>query len=859
MSQRQSRIAWGTIIVACLCIGLSLSIGHAQNEKAVPVATLLPASTVVYVGWDGNESHKEAWEGTAAYAALYESGLIDAVNKLFAGLKSQAAAQGGDAAAEEASKAISQAFERISANGVSFALSLPDGPGPPIPQATIVLHEAAVLEPGISKFVQSLAPLVGVPLEFNNAEIQNRKVTSTVVPTGPGGPPVQIGWWAEGAHLVIVAGINAVESSVAVAAGDVANLTTNATWKKQTTVQSNFDRTTLAWLDFGALRTKFGAMPLPLPPAGPDAQPQTVNNVLTALGLDKLGAIVCRSGYKGRAMWSETTVESPGPRMGLMAMMDQKPITMADLPPLPFGTNGFYASSIDLSKLYDDIVAIAKAVAAFGPPDAAAQVDGFIAALPQIIGIDLKIDLLDPLGNVACVYGDTRQGFFGMGTGLVIKVDDAEKLRATIKQLLGMAVEANPDDFGIRTATKQGREVTMFQFDKKVPIGALSVDDNWLAIGLIPQTVEAFLLRLDNKLTVWKPTRSYQQGFDELPKEFTSISSSDPRKSYRTVMGFAPIIAGAAQAGLQEAGLIGPDAELPITIADVPPAELVSRPLFPNISVCTVDDQGIHWTSRTSLPGIPFISGMGAGSSVGTTAVLVALLLPAIQQARQAARRSQSKNNLKQLGLGLHNYHDVFNKLPQGTHPNEKLKPTARLSWMADVLPFLDQGVLHQQIDFEKGWEDDANKKWMKTVISTFQSPAQPPAANVDYGTTHYVGVAGLGKDAATLPLADKKVGVFGYDRIVKFRDVTDGLSNTIAIMEVKGGIGAWGAGGPSTIRGLTKKPYINGPDGFGSNFTGGLNSLLLDGSVRFLSENIDPAVLEALSTIHGGEQIPQF
>jgi prepilin-type processing-associated H-X9-DG protein len=88
---------------------------------------------------------------------------------------------------------------------------------------------------------------------------------------------------------------------------------------------------------------------------------------------------------------------------------------------------------------------------------------------------------------------------------------------------------------------------------------------------------------------------------------------------------------------------------------------------------------------------------------------------------------------------------------------------------------------------------------------------------------------------------------------------VTDGFSNTIGVTEASQGYGSWGAGGKSTLRSLTRKPYINGPDGIGSPFPGGLNVLMLDGSVRFLSENIDPEVMEALVTIHGGEVIGDF
>jgi prepilin-type processing-associated H-X9-DG protein len=102
------------------------------------------------------------------------------------------------------------------------------------------------------------------------------------------------------------------------------------------------------------------------------------------------------------------------------------------------------------------------------------------------------------------------------------------------------------------------------------------------------------------------------------------------------------------------------------------------------------------------------------------------------------------------------------------------------------------------------------------------------------------------------------KTGVFGYDREIRFRDMTDGTSNTMGVAEAVKNRGAWGAGGKATIRALTTKPYINGPDGLAGQDKTGLNVLYMDGSVRFLSSNIDPKVMEALSTTRGGEVIPR-
>jgi type II secretory pathway pseudopilin PulG len=293
-------------------------------------------------------------------------------------------------------------------------------------------------------------------------------------------------------------------------------------------------------------------------------------------------------------------------------------------------------------------------------------------------------------------------------------------------------------------------------------------------------------------------------------------------------------------------------------VADLPPAEVVVRPLFPNVSVTTSDENGIRITSRKSLQGIPIIGGIGEGNGIVTVAIGTALILPAVQQAREAARRSQSKNNLKQIGLALHNYADTCKSFPAGTHPNEKLKPEERLSWLATVLPFVDQSPLFKTIDFEESWDDEANERPANVRIPTFLNPGSV-ASPVGHGETHYVGIAGLGKDAPTLPVTSKRAGIFGFNRKTRFRDITDGTSNTMMISEATGEYGPWIAGGNATIRSLTKKPYINGPDGIGGPYRGGCNIGLADGAVRFVSENIDPTIFERLSTMADGQVIPNF
>jgi prepilin-type processing-associated H-X9-DG protein len=844
MSHRQTLLAWGTIVLL-LCGFVLVLPGQGQDKKSPAPETLLPAHSILYVGWDGIDAHQQAWKETAAHAALVESGLSDLLPKI--------AAFVGKHAGPEPAKILSDSSSHLARKGLFLAVATADQ-GPPIPWVTLVLPEAAGAAPQLSNLVQQIT---GGQTALRTQQVDSRSVVRGLLPQTPG---IEIGWWAEGNHLVVAVGMGAVDAALQVAAGKSPNLTTNAVFQKYR-AKTAHETALVAWIDLKAVREIVSE--IPIPPQSPQQQPAKVGDVLRTLGLDNVGALACRWGFKNKALWTETTLEAPSPRRGILAFADQKPIAPADLPPLPATTDGFFAWRTDWSKTYDDMLRMAGVfMKQFGPPDAP-PIEALAAQLPQMVGFDPRKDLFEPLGDVTTVFGDPQQGSFGMGIGVAISVDDARTLRATLAQLLQKVDEQGGGDVRVKHTEVAGRKISYLEFPQFPIVNpSVVVDEKWMLISLFPQSATSFVLRTDGRLPTWKPGEDVTAALKEMPAQYTSLTVADPRDGVRAAITMAPVMLSFAQMGLAQSMRRNPNdpaIEFPISAADFPPAELVTRELFTNVAVCSVSDTEIRWTSRSSLPAVPLVGGAGIGSGAAATPVLVALLLPAVQQAREAARRTQSRNNLKQLGLALHNYHDTFQAMHSGTHLNDRLKPEQRLSWAVDILPYLEQAPLHQQIDLKKGWNDAPNKDLMKRRIEVLLNPGVAAAPNPMFGETHYVGIAGIGKDAPTLPITSPKAGVFGYNRILRFRDVLDGTSNTMAITEASKDYGAWGAGGPSTIRSLTTKPYINGPDGIGGPYRGGLNVLFLDGSVRFVSENIDPSVFEALSTIAGGEAIGSF
>jgi prepilin-type N-terminal cleavage/methylation domain-containing protein len=261
---------------------------------------------------------------------------------------------------------------------------------------------------------------------------------------------------------------------------------------------------------------------------------------------------------------------------------------------------------------------------------------------------------------------------------------------------------------------------------------------------------------------------------------------------------------------------------------------------------------------------------------ISIIATLIAILLPAVQQAREAARRTQCRNDLKQIGLALHNYDSSFNVFPPGVLGQHQH------TWIAHTLPYMDQAPLYHLYNFEVGFHDALNRQAVGTRLVTFLCPSIPqPVTNSPYAPTNFVGNAG------SMPGSDD--GLFYPDSLLTFRDIADGTSSTIQISEAGLGIGGWAEGavhvsgdgdngkgfGRSVMRWWSSAPSCAKPginpsktncfDGceqryqFSSGHVGGVHVNYADGHGGFISENIDANVLRSLTTRNGGELIEGF
>lgn len=282
--------------------------------------------------------------------------------------------------------------------------------------------------------------------------------------------------------------------------------------------------------------------------------------------------------------------------------------------------------------------------------------------------------------------------------------------------------------------------------------------------------------------------------------------------------------------------------------------------------------------------------------------ILIALLLPAVQAAREAARRISCANNLKQVGLALHNYHDTHKVFPPAV-----LSGPRRHTWVPMLLPFVEQSNLNQEYRFDRSWDDPVNQPAVNTSLAVLTCPSTagdsdrkvPVRAGITMSTTDYAPPTGVSAGLTPLfvPAVANRGGVMTSGLGRSMAEIRDGTSNSLIITEDAGRPDFWtsqGRGPLNTslfcgnlnvrngvvlgggwadpynsipLHGFTRDGLLcpgpcainctNNNEAF-SFHPGGVNAAYADGGVRFLAETMDIAAYAALITRAGGEVVAQ-
>ncbi len=281
---------------------------------------------------------------------------------------------------------------------------------------------------------------------------------------------------------------------------------------------------------------------------------------------------------------------------------------------------------------------------------------------------------------------------------------------------------------------------------------------------------------------------------------------------------------------------------------------------------------------------------------IAIIAILIALLVPAVQKVREAAARSQCQNNMKQIGLALHGYHDIIKRLPSSEFHDNAGKPV-RWNWIPKIMSFVEQDAVFSRLDFTKHSWEVGNYPLLSQRYGLFLCPADPykelmreeehfaaptwVLSQADYAACagDYQNATGVGASPpyGNLNYTNGVVrGVMGrWGWAAKFAEIPDGLSNTFAVGECVGAFcvtqnlasQCWGTTAhpinykndtfPNNLPTMTpSNPRWDESIGFRSFHPGGCNFLFVDGTVKFVDQNIDGVTYRALASRANGEAV---
>ncbi len=802
-------------LVALAALGLTAT--AAADSK--PLARYVPKDDLlVFAEFSGLDAHADAWKKTALSRMLNETGAGAMLEEVLAQTIDSALTSAPEGS-RPSGKRVVAAIERWARSGFVVGVNGKLGPAPP--RVVEVFRDAGGAELGkeVRQLLDLLTKAAG-PSEVVTRE-DGRKVTF-LKPRDGQPNATSAAWWFEGDDLVIVipGTEEQVQAIVDASLGRVASAVDNPT-------RAELARRTAD--GFEPVLVSFADLSI-LPPTPP------------MLGLSGLRRVDARWGFQGSSLVGITRVAAPGPRKGLLALLDQPTFDTTGALPVPAGLKDYTIVSVDPGKLFDDVVAIAKQA----DPNSEAAVKGFLDMARNALGVSLRDELLGQIGPKLAFYIVPQPTTISTNPYMsfaewmlhppqataVVEVRDSARFARTLDTLadvanrrIAAAMRDVPPGGEAKLVRLKGGDVG---YVLDLPLGTFPLPSGvrptillgkkYLAIAVSPAAARKALAF--ESAAEHRPARE----LTHLPTKLVALSVYDPSAYAPDLIANVPFLVEA----IAKLGGNGPSPSpisglrLKIDPDTMPTADQLKSFMTPGTLAVSVDDEGLTFTSRDSVPSF---NPMAAGP------VGVALLLPAVQAAREAARRSQSVNNLKQIMLADHNFISASNSFPANICDAEG-KPM--LSWRVAILPYVEQQGLYNEFHLDEPWDSPHNKPLLDKMPATYRSPKASPKDN----TTFYQAFVGEG----SLYDTPRKASTLA--------DITDGTSNTIAVVEAAKAV-PWSK--PEDVPFDREKDI---PKLGGLNWAGGFNAGFADGSVRFIKFSVNKDILKALITKNGGEVI---
>ncbi len=567
-------------------------------------------------------------------------------------------------------------------------------------------------------------------------------------------------------------------------------------------------RSTISYLDVTRLRAlgkQFGGL--------------EVAAVIQGFGLDDIQSVISTSGLDGKGSIQTIHIKTDANGRLKKLLGSFKPLTAQDFANIP--PDAAFANVANIN--FADVLDFAKESLGSIDPSIEQMFEESLKEIERELGFNPRSDLAEALGDRWSVYASPDTGLF-TGVVLSVEVDDFQKLNRVLFSLVGMA--KGIPDFGVTSHNVDGVTVYTLVFDEPVPFSpSFCLTGKDLLISMFPQPIRAHLTRPAGKTLASLSTVASHLENDNPPSGMMYVDTK------RLVELTYPMI----QIGYSMFCNVMKDDGVDLDPAILPTPGSILRHVDASITSVAIVDDGIVLNRRQQFP---------SGSLGATAAFALGVSLPAVGAARDAARRTASANNLKQIGLAYHNYHDTFRAFPGNSYDADG-KPL--LSWRVHILPFVEQQALYEQFRLDEPWDSEHNK----TLIDQMPIQYVAPGSRLATGKTVYQ--APLGKNTIMPPLVkDAKIDVNQkFPLGVAIRSVTDGTSNTIMMLETSEDV---------AVTWTKPDDYEVDPKDPTASLVGlrrnGFQAGFCDGSVRFISEFIDVPTLNSLFTRNGGEPI---
>ncbi len=689
------------------------------------------------------------------------------------------------------------------------------GPG------TIYVSEAKLVDTGVAvdggiilsagkeglRLNELLSQFAGTVLQRPAAEVKVAGKNFRVLELGGGIP--QITWGIVDEKLMVAVGAQAME-------GMLARLKTPAPkWLTRTMTRWSIKRrSTIAYADLAAIRSRLSVM----------FPKERIQELLDPLGVGNLEAYYSVTGFDERLFVSHAAITFDGKLQGVLGLLEAPKLTETDFANFPADTLAALSLQADGKKVFEDILLLLKMTSERDYQ----RFQQDLAALEKTVGVQLGEEFLAALGKRWQVYTAPDTGGWLTGWLLAVDVTDhvkMSKLQSRMVQQIEekMASATRQNLQGFSRSIFRGQEI--MTWTSNLTSVSAAITKKQLLVSLYPQAIKAHLRRA--AVNTQKSSLSSNSRLQQLFKEQQGpqfVQYVDTGDLLRTVYPMLQVGARQFLVQLQEDGM-------DINMVSLPSLDRLLKHVQPSLTSIHRVPDGVEVRSSQTIPS----------NSLSISApVAIALLLPAVNAARESARRVAGMNNLKQIGVAMHNFHDSYSGFPAAYSADKNGKPL--LSWRVHILPFIGGQALYRQFKLDEPWDSPHNKKLIARMPAVYQAAGSRNSP----GKTNYQAVR-VGQTVMKLPpraMWGKKVPVG-----TSFREITDGTSNTAMVVET------------SDVKAVTwTKPDDLVPDakdpakGIRGLRRNGFLLLHADGAVRFLADRVDPRVLKALFTRNGGE-----